>query len=236
MVQLVALHGLNNDAGVWDAVAAALPTQLTVHAPMLPPLDDIDEVADWVAAQFTNQAILIGHSFGGAVAQALYARHRERVQGLVLVTASIRADSPQQASGRIQRAEALQSEADYEQMANGSPQRLFSAEHATDSQILATRRESVSLYGLERFRAHTKALAGRSDVTALIAQADIPKLVVAASEDVVIPASSQQQWASEVGAEFETISNAGHMLPAEQPQRLGEVITQFVTRHFPHGS
>lgn len=227
-MKAVFLHGLNNDAGVWDPVCAVLDDNIDSQAPMLPPIEDIDEIADWVADQYEGTAALVGHSFGGAVVQAVYDRHPEKVSALVMINASIRSDSETAAQGRMERIGQLHEEADYLQMATGAPEKLYAPENVSRSDILETRKKSVAIYGMERFKAHSKALATRPDRTDVVAKADIPLLVIAAGGDVVIPTERQQQWAEEVGADFEVIAETGHMLPAEQPEKLGEVINDFL--------
>ncbi|MDO5701694.1 MAG: alpha/beta hydrolase [Bowdeniella nasicola] len=231
-LQTVFLHGLNNDSGVWAPVSETLAEKITSTALMLPPLSDIDEIADWVADQYEGAALLVGHSFGGAVVQAVLDRHPDKVRGLVLVNASVRADSAQGAENRRAKAAGLASEADYRAMATGSPDRLYAPRNATNPEILQTRKESVAIYGLERFTAHSQALASRPDRTEAVANAEVPVLVVAADGDVVITTDSQRSFAQEVGAQFEVIAHTGHMLPAEEPEKLGQVIGDFISANF----
>lgn len=96
---VVALHGLTGHGRRWEHFASATVPELRVIAPDLlghgrspwrPPwgLDDhVDAVAAAVEAHLgaTEQFVLVGHSFGGAVAVRLAARMPERVRRLILL-------------------------------------------------------------------------------------------------------------------------------------------------------
>lgn len=85
---------------------------------------------------------------------------------------------------------------------------------------MAERAKAIEGYGPERYAAHQRAMAGRPDRRDYFKTAGIPLLVVAVDNDVVIPTERQADMAVQLGADFITIKQAGHMLPAEQPECL----------------
>lgn len=80
-------------------------------------------------------------------------------------------------------------------------------------------------YGPERYAAHSRACAIRPDRTALLRDSAVPRLVVAADTDLVIPTEKQKAMADQLGADFAQVAQAGHMLPAEQPEALAEAVS-----------
>ena len=97
---LVLLHGLNNSCLSWSSVAPLLARGRRVLMPDLPGHGQSERpdvayelawyarvIADFLAALGLEQVDIIGHSFGGGVAQMLLLRCPERVRRLVLVAA-----------------------------------------------------------------------------------------------------------------------------------------------------
>ena len=97
---LILLHGLNNSCLSWSQVAPFLATDRRVLMPDLPGhgLSDRPNVgyeldwyahiiAEWLKTVGIEKADLVGHSFGGGVAQVLLLECPERVRRLVLLAA-----------------------------------------------------------------------------------------------------------------------------------------------------
>lgn len=97
---IVLLHGLGSDSSAWHRVAPELATQHRVIAVDLPGYSlrtDVDDVPDAIElADALDQllhrlgiecAVLVGHSFGGAVCLVTAGRHPRRCAGLVLIAA-----------------------------------------------------------------------------------------------------------------------------------------------------
>lgn len=98
---LVFLHGIGGRASGWAAIQqacaqagyASLAWDMPGYgdSPLIEPctFDDLaDALAALMDAQGVSQAILVGHSLGGMVALQMWARHPERVAGLVLAASS----------------------------------------------------------------------------------------------------------------------------------------------------
>ncbi|HEY5374716.1 MAG TPA: alpha/beta fold hydrolase, partial [Polyangiaceae bacterium] len=97
---LVLLHGLNNSCLSWSRVAPLLATDRRVLMPDLPGHGQSERpnvaydlewyallIAGWLEALGLEQVDIVGHSFGGGIAQMLLLRCPERVRRLVLVAA-----------------------------------------------------------------------------------------------------------------------------------------------------
>src|SRR3990170_5464631 len=95
---LVMLHGLCDSYLTWSRVAAALARKRRVILPDLPGHGlsgrpdasyalawHAEVMGAWLDALGLDTVDLVGHSFGGGVAQWMLLAHRERVRRLVLV-------------------------------------------------------------------------------------------------------------------------------------------------------
>jgi pimeloyl-ACP methyl ester carboxylesterase len=97
---LVLLHGIGDSRRTWRCVAPVLATRYRVLMPDLPGHGMSGRpdapytltwfaavISDWMAAIGVRHAHLVGHSFGGGVAQWLVLDHRTRVDRLALIAA-----------------------------------------------------------------------------------------------------------------------------------------------------
>jgi pimeloyl-ACP methyl ester carboxylesterase len=95
---IVLVHGLGTDSSAWDRVAQSLTQRHRVVSIDLPgyslrstveEVPQATELADYIDALLEElqipRAVLVGHSFGGAICLITAHRHPERVAGLTLV-------------------------------------------------------------------------------------------------------------------------------------------------------
>lgn len=220
---LLLLPGLNNSSASWAPVVERLAERATATAIDLPPLTDIDAIADEVASTIATPTIVVGHSFGGYVALAVLERHPEAVAAIVLVNSGTGADSEAASVARLNKAEKAAA-GGYEEAAAAAGARAYHPDNGDNAELMRARATGIAEYGAERYVAHQHATAARPARTTMLAAAQLPKLFVAASHDAVIPSERQRADAEASGADFVTIDGAGHMLPMEQPGQLADVL------------
>lgn len=216
---------------VWSPIVSALPAEDKKKSLTCPPLDDIDALAERLSDEVPEHSILVGHSFGGYVALAIMARCVKRLSGLVLINSNTTADSPTAAEARETAARRAEN-GEYLEMARAAAVRTYHADSLANESIMAQREQDLVGYGAEDFAAHQRACAKRPDRTLLLRDFSAPKLIIAASEDQIIPASVQRKMATEVRASFVSIPSAGHMLPAEKPLLLAEALASWQSKVF----
>ncbi|MDJ0361873.1 alpha/beta hydrolase [Rhodococcus sp. H29-C3] len=235
VTDVVFIAGLNNSSSTWRPAIGALPAGLTGHALDCPPIPDIDELAAALLADLPERFFVVGHSFGGYVALAMLAAASQRIAGLVLVNSGTGADSEAVAAGRLEKV--AQTEAGgYEELANAASARAYHPDNAGDAALMDARAVGVREYGPSRYAAHQRATAARPDRTELTADAAVPKLVLAADHDVVVPTAKQRAMAEAIGAQYQEIPRSGHMMPAEQPILVAAAVADFVTAHQQQGA
>lgn len=98
--QVLAIHGLTGHGRRWEALAHDHLPDVAITAPDLLGHGRSSWDAPWtidanvaaLAALLDSPALVVGHSFGGAVALRLAAAHPERVTGLVLLDPAVGLD------------------------------------------------------------------------------------------------------------------------------------------------
>jgi pimeloyl-ACP methyl ester carboxylesterase len=227
---LVLVHGAGGSAELWPRQLDALADVARVFAPDLPghgPLGgrgrpSIATYAEWldsfIAAVTEERVVLVGHSMGGAVAQALALLRPERLVGLVLLATGARLrvmarlvellrHDPRQGQSLIQDLS-------------------FGAAAAPECAALVARvlREGPPLVTLGDFLA-----CDRFDARERLATIRIPTLVVAGAADRLTPPRYARLLAETIpGARLVEIEAAGHFPHLEQPELVNAAIRAFL--------
>lgn len=226
------IPGVNNTASTWDPTRAALTT-LGYESIALdcPAINDVAELARAIMPDDGKKYVVVGHSFGGMVALSVLDQFADRIEGIVLVNSTDGNDSAELAASRIVKAQqALDGQ--YLAFAAGATSRAYHPANLERKELMQARETEVASYGAERFAAHQTAMSTRPNRQELFAACDMPKLVVAADNDVVITTAKQKAMAEKAGADYQEIATTGHMLPAEAPEELAKVLAQWSKANF----
>lgn len=217
---LVLIHGAGANAHVWTAPSRAL-AGFDVVAPSLPgrggsegpPLEGAESAAAWLDAVLEvlggPPAIVLGHSYGGAVAMELALRS-SRVDGLVLVSTGARLrvhPSVLSAAEMAVRTRAPMSAgfAFASSAPEGAADRYDAAARATPPE--ATLADWRACDAFDRL--------GRLDALR------IPALVLGGVDDPLTPPKYHHYLAEHLPrAQLVLVEGAGHMLPWEKPKEL----------------
>jgi pimeloyl-ACP methyl ester carboxylesterase len=228
---VVLIHGAGGNHLYWPFNLRRLPGY-RVYAPDLPGHgksgsageQSIEAYAgallDWLQAVELEQAVLIGHSMGSAIALWLALEKPERVTGLGLLGSSARLIvNPALIAGASQADSFLQT---VETVIHWS----FSAEAPADLTRLAARRMAEVPPGV----LYADFLACNAfDMTARLDEIRCPTLVVCGAQDKMTPPGQAQFLAAKIPASrLEVVPNAGHMVMLEQPFVVAEILTAFL--------
>jgi pimeloyl-ACP methyl ester carboxylesterase len=173
----------------------------------------MDKVGLW-------QAVLIGHSLGGAVALSVAANHPERICGLGLVSSGHRLQVP----GVL-----------LENVSN--PSTFSFAAQALHSLMCGSQIPSrLAEENLERLLSLRPTLLYgdlltclKYDATDWLDSIKIPVLVTCGTEDKLTPPRYSSFLAASIpGAALQTVDGAGHMVMLEQPHRMQKLISVFL--------
>lgn len=176
-----------------------------------------------IGALALTDYILVGHSMGGKVAQLLAGERPEGLRGVVLV-----APAPARPAN-IPQAVREQMAGAYATRASVTATLDSVLRHATLDDALREQVIEDSLAGAAPAKLEWPGSAILEDVSAGLAQIDVPVLVVAAEHDRVEPLDLLRSHviAGIEGARLEVIADSGHLIPLERPQELSDSIAAF---------
>ncbi len=236
------IHGTGADPeGNWGPLIAELADRFTVVAVNLPgagatsdpggPLT-IDDLATQAVAAAEAAGLssyhLVGHSLGGVVATAIAARRPDAALSLTAHGSWITTD-PRMAFQFDLWARLLRS--DKELLARHLQLTAFSAAtlgSMSDEQF-ATAAQGFTAMLDERIIRQIE-LDGQVDISTLLPAVQTPTLVIASTDDQIVPPSHQRELAARItGAQYIELP-AGHGLPFENPALFTTTIAAFLDR------
>lgn len=188
---IVFLPGLLCDSAGWRPVIDHFQS-LNTHLPDYPADDNLPAIAKSVLADAPAQFDLAGHSMGGYLALEIMRQAPGRVSRLAMVSTSALADSPEASNGRAALI-AKASDGGFNDIAETMAR--FVIPKTTEE--METRRAAFAYMarriGAETFIQHTKAIAGRPYLSALLDGIDCPSLAIGAENDRITPIDGIEQ-------------------------------------------
>jgi pimeloyl-ACP methyl ester carboxylesterase len=171
------------------------------------------------------ELVLVGHSMGGKVAQAVAASAPAHLRGVVLVAPAPAAPAVilDDRAGR----QLLAAYTDADSVRGAIDQVLT---HRPLSEALRTQIVEDSLAGTPAATAAWPLGAINEDASAGVGEIAVPVLIIGADHDVVEPVDLLREhvYARLPTAQLEVISDCGHLIPLEQPEQLASLIGGFV--------
>ena len=222
----ICLHGSGAYSIVWGHQVSRLSKQFRIIAPDLPghgqsegaALDSAEAYARWLDrfAQTLqlDTFFLMGHSFGGAIAQEFARLYPEKLQGLVLVATGT--------GFKLSQA--------YRELHAGG----VDVESLDSTAIPESIRQGYEM--LKKVSGpllHADLLAaGAFDSTPWIASIKIPSLVLWGSTDFITPRELPEGLARMLpNASFQVIEGSGHVLMIEAVKTFNAAVSEFMLRH-----
>ncbi|WP_410512352.1 alpha/beta hydrolase [Paenibacillus sp. BR2-3] len=237
---IVLLHGFCGSAEYWEKVIPLLSGSYRVIAPDLrghgasdapKGAYTIEQMADDVLSLLDalelSEVTLLGHSLGGYITLSFAQRHGSRLKGFGLIHSTGYPDSEEAKEKRLKSVGTIQNQgitAFVDELVPG----LFSKVNGEQSQQLLERAKEIG-YKTPPQGAVGAALAmrDRPDRRDVISASELPVLLVAGAEDGLIPA--ERTFTSDKPKVTQaTITGAGHMSLFEAPERLFEIIRDFM--------
>ncbi|MDC0668244.1 alpha/beta fold hydrolase [Nannocystis radixulma] len=233
---VVLLHGLMGSGACWTPLARALEDEFDVVMPdarghgdsSAPPhgyrYDDLaSDVAGLVRGLGLSRPVLLGHSMGGMTAAVVASRGAGSIRGLILV-------DPTFLSPERQREVFDSDVADQHRRLLG----LQKSDLVAQARARHPRR-SPEIVELQA-EARLKTRMGAFDVLTppnpeyrdVVSAIDVPSLLVIGDDPVVTLEMATELRNLNPRVRIEQIQDAGHGLPFEQPERLGDVVVSFL--------
>lgn len=233
---LVFANSLGTDLRVWDAVMPLLPAGLRVirydkrghgltDAPPAPYtmgqlVSDAERLLDHLQVR---DAVFVGLSIGGLIAQGLAVKRLDQVRAMVLSNTAAKIGTAEMWQQRIATLEAGGIEA----LADPVMERWFSKAFRATMELQGWRTMLVR-QPVQGYAGCCAAIAG-TDFYTTTAALTLPTLAVAGTEDGSTPPDLVRETAALVkGSRFELIRGAGHIPCVEKPAEFAAVLTAFL--------
>lgn len=235
---IVFSNSLGTDFRVWDKLLPYLPNGLRIlrydkrghgltDAPKAPYFmgDLVKDAADLMDHVGMKNALFVGLSIGGMIAQGLAAERPDLVRAMVLSDTAAKIGTEAMWQDRINAVNAGGIEA----LQDSILERWFSKSFRADETAeLAGWRNMLCRTTLDGYTGCSKAIAD-TDLFESTARLTLPTLAVVGSEDGSTPPDMVRETANLIPrSQFEVISGAGHLPCVEQPEILGKLITKFM--------
>jgi 3-oxoadipate enol-lactonase len=178
-----------------------------------------------------SPAHMVGLSMGGMVDMRLALAHPEDVRSLALLDTS----AEEEVAERRPQYEAMAGAARVngpEAVVDAVVPFMFSQgfQQSQPEPVAAFKRQFTAsdMDGVERA---TQAVARRTSVLDKISQIKVPTLVIVGSDDISTTPDRAQHIAEGIaGARLETIEGSGHMTAIEQPERVSQLLSEFLAQ------
>lgn len=234
---ILLIHGSGVSARSWTNQLQGLGHALRVFAIDLPGHGESDPIIEPTIEMYadaahglldalgTGPAFVAGHSLGGAVAQALAARHPEAVKGLVLLSACAKFPETEGSPGRV-----------FYWYLPGPIRKLVFFALAKKILFAPGSPRKAILLGMQEIRdcrpetiLNDVAAAEAMDLEGVARGLRVPTLILCGSRDKLTPpALSEGLNALISGSRLHILEGAGHMLPLEVPERVNQELVDFV--------
>ena len=239
---VVLLHGYLESMLVWEDFVPLLYKKVRVVTLDLPghgisqvvgERHSMEFLADTVRAMLDSLGIerctLVGHSMGGYVALAFCEKYPERLDGVVLLSSTPNADSPEKRANR-EREIALVKSGKKELLTHTAPQAGFAADNRVRMhEDIEDLTEMIHLTEDEGILALLNGMIERADLNEMLQKSSVRQLFILGRKDEYItPAVAESMVAAHPQAKVEWLDNSGHMGFLEEPQKCADVLLSFV--------
>jgi len=238
---LIFVNSLGTDLRIWLDIARVFSQTMRVvrydkrghgmsDAPDAPySLDDhVDDLDALLEHLNIDNAIIVGVSVGGMIAQGVALKSPARVKGLVLCDTAAKIGTEEAWDERIDeiRANGLSA------IADGIMERWFSSGfRASLPAELRLWRNLLTRTPVEGYVGTCAALRD-ADMRETVGTLDLPVLCVCGDEDGATPPEVVRELATMIpGATYQEISRSGHLPCVEQPAILANAIAAFISEN-----
>ncbi len=240
---VVLLHGYLESMLVWEEFVPFLYKQVRVVTLDLPghgisvvngELHTMEFLADTVAealrALGIERCTLVGHSMGGYVALAVCERHPQLLDGVVLLSSTPYADSPEKAENRRREIELIRS-GKKELLARMAPAAGFAEENlARMRDEIEDLTEQVFITEDAGIIALLNGMIERQDRSEMLRRSAVRQLFILGRKDRYITSEIAEKMVAEhPQAQVVWLENSGHMGFLEEPEATAKAILDFAT-------
>jgi pimeloyl-ACP methyl ester carboxylesterase len=176
-----------------------------------------------------KKAVIIGHSMGGYVALAAWKLAPDRFLALGLIDSQAAADTEEGRQGRFKLAEKVTAEGSQAVAAAMLP-KLFAPDLADGDPLIKQVRQMILDTPCAGIIGSLNGMALRHNASATLATIGVPALILAGTDDQIIPAAKAAAMAAVMpNATLIMIEKAGHMPMLERPEATTTALRKFLS-------
>lgn len=233
---LVLIHALGTDLTLWDDLIPLLPPGLRILRMDLrghgrsdipaPPyamgalIRDVERLMDHFALK---DAVVLGVSLGGLIAQGLAIKRFDLVRALILSNTAARIGSPDLWSRRIEEIQTKGLAA----YAPGAMERMF-GRHWREAPAMPRIRQTLIDTNPDGWTGCAAAIAG-TDFYTPSASLTLPTLAIAGAYDATTPPDLVRETADLIrGSRFALMRRSGHLPMVDAPDAFAAVVDEFL--------
>lgn len=240
---LLLIHGFPLNSSLWEPQLEDLSDAARLLAPDLRGFglsgnsnepytvalmaDDCMGLLDALGVQ--EPVVVCGHSMGGYIAFEFYRRFRDWVAGMILISTRPGADTPAGQTGREQMAQKAREEGPEAIAAAMLPKLLAPETYNRDEDLVAFVRDMMESATVDGIVGSLMAMKDRPDSTELLAEIDVPTLIIHGDEDQIVPFEEAEKMRDAIPrAELVLVPGAGHLPNLEQAEGFNEAVWDFL--------
>lgn len=179
-----------------------------------------ETIAAWMDAVGLKNALIVGHSMGGAIAQTLAVHYPEKVTGLILIGTGAKLSVNQDLLYMFSIPSSTPAAIDQVIKWSWNPKTDVKLLKKVKQQMLEIR--SAVIYG--DFLA-----CNNFDLTGLVEQIKAPTLIIVGENDKMTPLDLNKQLERKIpAAKMAVISEGGHMVMLEKPDVVADEVFGFL--------
>ncbi|KAB8139783.1 alpha/beta fold hydrolase [Chloroflexia bacterium SDU3-3] len=235
---LLLIHALPMGSAMWEAQIEALAPYVRVIAPDLPGFGksaraegiDMAGYADTMVGLLdqlgVEKAAVCGLSLGGYVALAMLRAHPQRLRTLIFANSRVPADSEEAKAKRAENI-ALTLADGPDALADRMLPTLLSP--AAPDALKAHVRSIIATNPREGLADAIRAIAGRPDSSDLLADIQVPTLLIGGEHDTIATEAELQELSTHIAeSHVAVLPGAGHLSNMEQPEAFSTVLQWFL--------
>lgn len=236
------LHAYTLDASQWDHQVAALSgdrrcvrVDLWGCGDSPPPPDEtpsLDSYAASVLAALDARGIdrftVVGLSMGGYLAFAMLRRARSRIRALALCSTRAAGDDAPRRDDRLAIAERVEREQSVESIVEPMIERLLAPTSIGEPHISDPVRGRIRRCSPAGIAYAQRAMAARPDSTDMLGSIDLPTLVIAGTQDAIIPVAEVRAMSGAITGATLIELDCGHLTNLEEPRAFNNALGSFL--------
>lgn len=187
----------------------------------------IPDIAEQLIETLPKKFTLIGFSLGGYIALELMQRIPHQVDKLILINSAAKTLSEK---GQIERERSI------ELINNGKFDFLINLifknsvhDKNKHHELLPLLKSMALEVGAKRYLEQLTAMVNKPDHSDLLTTIECPTLLIASKNDKVMPPERSEHMAENIkNSQLIYVENCGHMAPLEQPDRINQILSEWV--------